>query len=457
MLLRRLTFLLRFQKLSASMDQPEHDRKLRILFISAASFLIACGAAATAKLLLVMITFCTNLFYFGRFSLHNAKPDITLLGWFSVFIPAIGGFIVGLMARFGSKAIRGHGIPEAMENILTANSRVPKRVAILKPLSAAVAIGSGGPFGAEGPIIATGGAIGSLVGQLVTVSNYERKVLLACGAAAGMATIFGTPFSAVLLAIELLLFEFRPKSFAPVVLAATTATTLRFAFFDKQPFFIMPPIAAPDIRSFAVAIVFGLVIGLLCIFVTKSIYWVEDFFERLPIHFMWWPAIGGLAVGLIGMIEPRSLGVGYDNITSALNGSLSVEVALTLVVCKFVSWAIALGSGTSGGTLAPILTFGSCFGLVIGSLLDTYLPQLHVDPHVMALIGMAALFAGTSKALLASVLFAFEASRESVGLVPLLGCSVTAYLVSALLMRNSIMTEKIVRRGIHVPHEYFPS
>jgi len=439
-----------------SETEHEHERKVRILFISSCAFLIAIASVVVARVLLTMISACTNFFYFGQFSLHESHPENTW-GALSIFVPVVGGFIVGIMARFGSPAIRGHGIPEAMENILTKHSRIPKRLAILKPLSAAVAIGSGGPFGAEGPIIATGGAIGSIFGQVLTVTNYERKVLLACGAAAGMAAIFGTPFSAVLLAIELLLFEFRAKSFAPVVLAATTATTFRYAFVDSQPFFMMPTIQPPDLRSFACYILFGLMIGVIAVIVTKSIYWVEDMFEKLPVHWMWWPAIGGLGVGLIGLFEPRTLGVGYNNITDALSGNLTIELALALVVLKFASWAIALGSGTSGGTLAPILTFGSCLGFVMGSILNINFQELHIDPHVMALIGMAALFAGTSKALLTSVLFAFEASRQSAGLVPLLGCSVTAYLVASLLMRNSIMTEKIVRRGLHVPHEYFPT
>jgi H+/Cl- antiporter ClcA len=445
------------QLLGMANTHQEAERRLRIVFISCCAFLIAVSSVVIARLLLVMISFFDNLFYYGKISLADSHPDTSYWGWFSILIPAIGGLLVGVMARFGSPAIRGHGIPEAMESILTKHSRVPKRLAILKPLSSAIAIGSGGPFGAEGPIIATGGAIGSIFGQFLSVTNYERKILLACGAASGMAAIFGTPFSAVLLAIELLLFEFRAKSFAPVVLAATTATTFRYAFVDSHPFFAMPEIQPPDLTSFSCYILFGIFIGFFCVIVTKSIYWIEDAFEKLPIHWMWWPALGGLAVGLIGMIEPRTLGVGYNNITDALSGNITIELALILVIFKFLSWAIALGSGTSGGTLAPILTFGSCLGFVVGSMLHLYFPELHIDPHVMALIGMAALFAGTSKALLTSVLFAFEASRQSAGLVPLLVCSVMAYLVASLLMRDSIMTEKIVRRGIHVPHEYFPT
>jgi H+/Cl- antiporter ClcA len=383
-------------------------------------------------------------------------PGENTLGYFAVIIPVVGGLIVGVMARYGSKAIRGHGIPEAMENILQRESRIPRRITFLKPLSSAVAIGSGGPFGAEGPIIATGGALGSWLGQIVPVSPYERKILLASGAAAGMTAIFGTPLSAVMIAIELLLFEFRAKSFVPVALATVVAATLRSIFVSTDSFFDMPALTATSIPNLLVILAFGVAMGLMCVVVTKSIYWIEDHFERIPIHWMWWPAIGGLAVGIIGLIEPRSLGVGYGNISMSLSGTLTVGMACSILVWKFLSWAIALGSGTSGGTLAPLLTLGSAFGFIVGTLLSTYFPSLQTDPHAMALVGMAALFAGSSRALLTSVLFALEATKQPLGLVPLLGCCSIAYIVSSLLMKNSIMTEKIVRRGLEVPHEYYP-
>ncbi|MBO9667548.1 MAG: chloride channel protein [Bdellovibrio sp.] len=438
------------------MAENELVRRRRVILICTLSCVVALLSLIAAKLLLMGIQLFTNVFYFQSFSLTERAPGENTLGWFAIIIPVLGGLIVGVMARWGSKAIRGHGIPEAMENILQRESRIPRRITFLKPLSSAVAIGSGGPFGAEGPIIATGGALGSWLGQIVPVSPYERKILLASGAAAGMTAIFGTPLSAVMIAIELLLFEFRAKSFVPVALATVVAATLRSIFVSTDSFFEMPALTNTSIPNLLVFLAFGVVMGLMCVMVTKSIYWIEDHFEKIPLHWMWWPALGGLAVGIIGLIEPRSLGVGYNNISMSLSGSLTVSMACSILVWKFLSWAIALGSGTSGGTLAPLLTLGSAFGFIVGTLLSNYFPVLQTDPHAMALVGMAALFAGSSRALLTSVLFALEATKQPLGLIPLLGCCSIAYIVSSLLMKNSIMTEKIVRRGLEVPHEYYP-
>ncbi|UXR63221.1 chloride channel protein [Bdellovibrio bacteriovorus] len=438
------------------MSSQELSRRRRILLICTLSCAVAVASVGIAHLLLLGINFCTNLFYYQTFSLHESSPAQNNLGLLAIVVPAIGGLIVGVMAKFGSASIRGHGIPEAMENILQKESRIPRRITFLKPISSAIAIGSGGPFGAEGPIIATGGALGSWLGQIVPVSPYERKIILASGAAAGMTAIFGTPLAAVLLAIELLLFEYRPKSFVPVALATVVAATLRTVFMDTtNAFFVMPNLVMPDMRSLFVYLIFGALTGVLAVIVTKSVYWVEDMFEHVPLHWMWWPALGGLAVGVIGLLEPRALGVGYDNITLSLAGTLTVGAAFSIFFWKFLAWSLALGSGTSGGTLAPILTLGSAFGFLVGTFLATYFPEMHTDTSTMALIGMAALFAGSSRALLASVLFALEGTKQPVGLVPLLGCCSIAYLISLTTMKNTIMTEKIVRRGLKVPHEYY--
>jgi len=358
------------------------------------------------------------------------------------------------MARYGSKAIRGHGIPEAMEQVLTNESRIPPRLTFLKPVSAAIAIGTGGPFGAEGPIIATGGALGSLVGQLLKTSAVERKTLLAAGAAAGMSATFGSPVSAVLLAVELLLFEFRPRSIIPVALASATAAGVRMALVGSAPVFAMPQLAQPSGEALAFYILLGAVIGVVATGVTRAVYAVEDLFEKLPIHWMWWPAIGGLVVGGVGYFSPRTMGVGYDNIEQVLSGSLTGQALLVLFVLKFVSWSIALGSGTSGGTLAPLFTIGGGLGATLGALVAATSPGLGIDPRIAGLVGMAAIFAGASRALLASVVFAFETTLQPLGLLPLLGGCTAAFLVSCLLMRNTIMTEKIARRGVRVPSEY---
>jgi H+/Cl- antiporter ClcA/predicted transcriptional regulator len=439
---------------AAHVPHERAENQRRIVFISGLAMLVAFGAGFVAVILIRLIGLITNLSFYGRFSTTFSSPADNHLGLWVVLVPVVGGVIVGIMARYGSAAIRGHGIPEAMEQVLYNESRVPPRVTILKPVSAAFAIGTGGPFGAEGPIIATGGALGSLVGQLVRTTADERKVLLAAGAAAGMAATFGSPVSAVLLAIELLLFEYRARSLVPVALAASTATAVRLAFMGSGPIFPMPNIAQPGGAALATYIVLGAIVGLASVYVTRAVYAIEDGFDKLPIHWMWWPALGGLAVGAIGYFFPHTMGVGYDNIEHIVAGNVVGVSLLGLVIAKFVSWAIALGSGTSGGTLAPLFTIGGGLGSLLGAAVIALAPALGVDVRVAALVGMAAIFAGASRAMLASVVFAFETTRQPLGLLPLLGGCSAAYLVSLLMMRSTIMTEKLARRGTDVEADY---
>ncbi|MGA9521609.1 MAG: chloride channel protein [Myxococcaceae bacterium] len=440
----------------ASVLQPREVEPVdrRIVLMSALAVALALAAAAVARLLTWLILLITNVAWYGRLSLEEVGPAGNTLGVVGVLVPVVGALIVGVMARYGSRAIRGHGIPEAMEQVLTNQSRIPARVTFLKPLSSAIAIGTGGPFGAEGPIIATGGAMGSVLGQWFHITADERKTLLASGAAAGMSATFGAPVSAVILAIELLLFEFRPRSVIPVALATTTAAAARWTFEGMGPMFPIPEVVAPDFAAVWVYIFVGAVMGIASVFVTRSVYWIEDQFERLPIHWMWWPAVGAVAVGVAGLIAPKTLGVGYDNITDILNGHMLGAGLALFIVMKFVSWSIALGSGTSGGTLAPLFTIGGGLGALLGVGLHALFPSAALDPRIAALVGMAALFAGSSRALLTSVVFAFECTLQPLGLLPLLGGCTAAYLFSSLLMRTSIMTEKIVRRGVRVPFEY---
>ena len=371
-----------------------------------------------------------------------------------IAVPVLGALVVGVMARYGSAAIRGHGIPEAMEQVLLNQSRIPARLTLLKPLSAAISIGTGGPFGAEGPIIATGGAVGSLIGQLLHTTADERKTLLAAGAAAGMSATFGSPVSAVLLAVELLLFELRPRSLIPVALAAAGAAAVRIGFAGTAPAFAMASLAQPGGGALTVYVLLGALVGVASVGVTKIVYAVEDLFDHLPIHWMWWPALGAVAVGVCGWFAPHTLGVGYDNIDRILGGDLGGQALLVLCGFKFLSWSISLGSGTSGGTLAPLFTIGGGLGGLLGAVVAAAFPLLGVDVRIAALVGMAAMFAGASRALLTSVVFAFETTRQPLGLLPLLGGCSAAFLISCLLMRNTIMTEKIVRRGTRVPGEY---
>lgn len=426
----------------------------RVALVSLVATALGLAAGFVAEALVRLIGLVTNLAFYHRVSFAFSSPSGHALGWKMVFVPAAGGVLVGLMARFGSKAIRGHGIPEAMEQVLLNGSRIPARVTLLKPLSAAIAIGTGGPFGAEGPIIATGGALGSVVGQHLPMNALERKTLLAAGAAAGMAATFGSPVAAVLLAVELLLFELRPKSLIPVALACVAATGVRFAIHGIRPIFPMSSLGLPNGLELAVYVGVGAVVGLASVGVTRTVYAFEDGFERLPIHWMWWPALGGLAVGLVGLFAPLTLGVGYDTIDGILGGRLAFGALAVLCAAKFVSWAISLASGTSGGTLAPLFTIGGALGALLGGLVAALFPKIGVDPRMCALVGMAAIFAGAARCMLTAAVFAFEITLQPMGLMPLLGGCAAAYMLSALFMRQSIMTEKLARRGVRVPVEY---
>ena len=440
----------------ASVQAPHETVSVgpRVILVSAVAICIALAAALIAVILMRLIGLVTNLAYYGRYSTDFSAPSIEHLGAWSALVPIAGAIVVGLMARYGSAAIRGHGIPEVMERVLHGKSRIPVRVMFLKPISAAIAIGTGGPFGAEGPIIATGGALGSVVGQVFHVTADERKTLLAAGAAAGMTATFGSPVSAVLLAVELLLFEYRARSIIPVALAAAAATAMRIALLGSAPVFTLPEIAQPGGEALAFYAALGIVIGLASVAITRLVYGLEDAFAKLPVHWMWWPALGAIVVGAVGLIEPRTLGVGYTNIDAILSGGVAGRALLVLVVLKLVSWSVYLGSGTSGGTLAPLFTIGGGLGALVGAAAAAFAPSLGVDPHVSALVGMAAIFAGASHALLASVIFAFETTRQPLGLLPLLAGCTAAYLTSHLLMRHSIMTEKLARRGTVVRTEY---
>ncbi|MGN6193727.1 MAG: chloride channel protein [Ginsengibacter sp.] len=433
------------------------QNKKRLVTIAAMAVAIAIAISFIAKFLVYLIYFITNVSFYQKFSIDHVTPAGNHLGLWVIIIPAIGGVIVGLMALYGSKAIRGHGIPEAMEQILTNQSKIKPTITYLKPISSAIAIGSGGPFGAEGPIIATGGALGSALGQIARISHNERKILLASGATAGMAAIFGTPIAGIFLAIELLLFEFSPRSIIPVALACITGAAGHHFLFEAGPVFpVGHLIEIPSNTGLFVYSILGIVMGFISVFTTKIVYFIEDHFEKIPVHWMWWPAIGGLAVGIVGYFAPRTLGVGYDNITDVLSGNLTLNVVWSLCIFKFISWAIALGSGTSGGTLAPLFTIGGAAGILLASLILHFFPDSGITLSLAALVAMSAMFAGASRALLTSIIFALEATGQSNALLPLLAGCIGSYVVSFFLMENTIMTEKITRRGVKTPDSYEP-
>ncbi len=420
----------------------------RMILLSALAVPIGIISAVIAKALVWLIAVITNLAFFLRFSAAPVTPQGSHLGAWMIGVPVVGALIVGLMARYGSEKIRGHGIPEALEAILLGGSLIRPKVAILKPVSSAISIGTGGPFGAEGPIIMTGGAFGSIFAQLFHLSAAERKTLLVAGAAGGMSAVFATPVAAVLLAVELLLFEWKPRSFIPVSVASVVAFILRLPLLGAGPIYPVVPQGPLGAEALAFALAIGLVTGLASGLLTALVYACEDLFQRLPIHWMWWPALGALVVGVGGVIDPRVLGVGYDNIHALMRGNLLGTALIGLVVLKALVWSVALGSGTSGGVLAPLLMMGGALGALMGDAAG------FGSPGLCAMVGMAAMMGGTMRSPLTGMVFIVELSRDLNALPALLVGSVAALGTTVLLLRRSILTEKLARRGQHVAREY---
>jgi H+/Cl- antiporter ClcA len=421
-----------------------------MLLVTAWAVPVGAGSAVAAWSLQKLIGLITNAVFYRRLDTHLVAPagghrTVPLL----LLAPVVGGLLVGVMARFGSEKIRGHGMPEAIEAILTGGSRVAPRVALLKPVSAAVSIGTGGPFGAEGPIIMTGGALGSMLAQALKFSADERKTLLVAGAAGGMAATFNSPLAAVLLAVELLLFEWRPRSFVPVTAAVVVATVLRApmlgssAVFGVRPFTGQIP-ATVDLLS----VVVGLTGGALAIVATRLVYFAEDAFARLPFHWMWWPAIGGLIIGLGGLVQPRALGVGYDVIDDLLTGRATTTLIVSILVVKTTIWALSLGSGTSGGVLAPVFMIGGALGALEGQAFP------HVFPGFWAMLGLAAVLGGVMRSPLTGIVFTLELTHAWTVVLPLIIAATGAYAFSVLVLPRSVLTEKIARRGLHLTREY---
>ena len=432
---------------SKSRSLADHSADWRMLLLAAAAPLVGTGATAGAWLLLKAIALATNLFWFGRLSVAPSRIADNSLGVAALLVPVAGSLIIGLMARFGSDKIRGHGIPEAIEAILYGESRLSPKVALLKPLSSAISIGSGGPFGAEGPIIMTGGAIGSLFAQCFHLSAAERKTLLVCGAAAGMTAIFGTPIAAILLAIEVLLFEWKPRSFVPVVLAVLVSLAWRPLLVGSGALFPFAASLPGGAAPIAYGLGLGVLVGIEAAALSSLLYRIEPLFHRLPVHWMWWPALGAVVVGLGGLIDPRVLGAGYQSIQTLLDNSLALRSVLLLLFVKAVVWLVALGSGTSGGVLAPLLILGGAFGLLVGQ----FLPG---GGGFWAMVGMAGIISGAMRAPMTGAVFAVELTGHFAALPETIAAAVGAYAVSVLLMRRSILTEKIARRGRHVLQEY---
>ncbi len=458
-----------------------------ITFLSVVAAFLGLAGGAIAFLLYHMIGFITNVLFYQHYSLTPATFDFlnpyeapilnTPWRFLVIVIPAFGGLIVSIMTKYGSKKISGHGEPETIEAILTNRSRIQPEVGILKPVSAGVTIGTGGPFGAEGPIIQTGGAVGSVLGQYLNVTTAERKIMLASGAGAGMAAILGTPFAAILFGIELLLFEFRARSLIPVAIASAIGGIMHYMFIDNKPLFAVTTSVGFGLDYGLYGLPLVAVLGVLCGVVgsvlTKSLYRLEDLFKKVPVNEFLIPPLGGAIVGVIGFVDPSILGTGYTLIASILNTQYAANLAvgaalflLALLVLKALAWTVALSTGSSGGTLAPVFMMGGAFGAMVGLVFQAAFPGLGLTASACAVIGMVAVFAAGSRATLASIAFGAEVTgiytAGTIGtptfvsaLVPLaVGCVVSDAVAMYLIGDETMMTGKLTRKGIRVKQEY---
>lgn len=426
----------------------------RDIFLGLLAILIGIFIGLVAEALKLLINFVTNFSYFGRISFEEVSPSDHHMGMWAVFIPALGGLAVGLMARFVNQGVTGHGIPETMEKILLKDSLIEKRMLFLKPLAAAISVGTGGPFGDEGPIIATGGTLGSAVGQLIKTSSYERKILLSCGVAGAVAAAFGSPLGGIFLALELLLYEFKARSLVPLVFSALTAELMRMKFVGDALAFPISDVSLPSgTLELLCYFSFGLIAGLVAVGITHCVHFLENSFDKLPVHWMWWPSIGGLFVGVVGLWEPRILGAGYQTIQQLLEGNILNLAAVSLFGLKLSAWIVGVSSRTTAGTLAPLFLIGSSLGVMLCGMSMHFFPSLILDMKIAALVGMGALFTGVTRSFLSSVFIVLECTHQFWASVPVLAGAVAAYLISLFLMHHSLITHALEKKGIKIPDE----
>ncbi len=450
-----MNYINKFQLAARRIQPREALFHKRDFFLALLAIVIGLIVGVVAEALKLLINLVTNLSYYRLFSFSEAKPEFHNLGIWALFIPALGGLAIGIMARFFNKGVYGHGIPETMEKILLNDSLIQKRMLILKPLAAAISVGTGGPFGDEGPIIATGGALGSAVGQIIKTTSYERKILLSCGVAGAVAAAFGSPLGGIFLALELMLLEFKARSLVPVVLCALTAELIRMKFVGDLLAFDIPAVNLPSgIINLLCYFFIGLISGLIAVGITHCVHFLENGFDRLPIHWMWWPALGGIGVGIIGLADPRILGAGYDTIAHILSGNIIGFAAVSLFFLKLCAWIIGVSSRTTAGTLAPLFMIGGSLGIMLCGIMMYFFPSLDMDFKIAALVGMGALFTGVTRAFLASVFIVLECTHQFWASVPILAGGVSAYLISLFLMQHSLITHELVKKGAKIPTEH---
>lgn len=392
-----------------------------------------------------MISFFQNLF-FGQ-----GKHILSFMGSFYVIIiPAIGGIVVGLLVYFFAKETKGHGVPEVMLAVATGGSKIRPRVAAIKALVSSICIGSGGSVGREGPIVQISSALGSSLGQLFRLSEDKKRILIACGAAGGIAATFNAPLAGIFFALEVILREYGTRYFSSVVLSAVSATVISRTFLGSSPAFVTPPYQLLSSWHILFYFVLGFLAAITGWVFIKLLYKCEDIFDAIKMPSFIKPALGGLILGVIGLHFPQIFGVGYPSIEQTLNGQMTPILILELVGLKILATSLTLGSGGSGGVFAPSLFIGAMLGSSFGSLLHLIFPEIPVSIGAYALVGMAAVFAGAAQAPISAILILFEMTGDYKIMLPLMIACVISTLVLKGISRESIYTLKLIRRGIDI-------
>jgi len=369
--------------------------------------------------------------------------------WFVVLAPVLAGLLYGPLVHVGAPEARGHGVPEVMYAVARRGGRIPPRVAVVKSLASALCIGGGGSVGREGPIVQIGSALGSTVGQLVRVPEDRQRLLVACGAAGGIAATFNAPLAGVVFAMEIILRDFAARSFGMVVVSSVTASVVGRSVLGSQAFLDLPSFAVHHLGSYGLFALLGVLAGAAGVAFIRVLYGTEDLCDRLWRGPEWLrPAVGGLLLGLFLLAVPRMYGVGYPVLEDGVAGRYGIALLLLLLVAKMVATSLTIGIGGSGGVFAPSLFLGAMLGAAFGQAAQVVAPSTTGAPGAFALVGMAAVFAGAAQAPITAVLIVFELTGEYSLILPLMLAVSLATAISHLLSRDSVYTAKLLRRGV---------
>ncbi|MBW1768813.1 MAG: chloride channel protein, partial [Deltaproteobacteria bacterium] len=395
-----------------------------------------------------LITFIQSIFYGPGddfIELARSTP-----WYFRIWVPALGGLVIGPLVYFLAREAKGHGVPEVMEAVALRSGIIRKRVVFIKSLTSAICIGTGGSVGREGPIVQIGSAIGSTIGQLLRVSADRIRTLVGCGAAAGIAATFNAPIAGTMFAIEVVLGDFGLAIFSPIVISSVVATAVSRHFLGDTPAFIVPAYELISVWELPLYVILGLFCAVAAVTFTTLLYRSEDIFDHLRFPEYLKAALGGLILGVMGLLFPHILGVGYAAIDLSLMEGLSLWLLFVLALCKILATSITIGSGGSGGIFAPSLFIGAMVGGFFGTVAHQIFPEATASPGAYSIVGMGAVVSGTTHGPLSAILILFEMTGDYKIILPLMIACIISSMASSQLLEESIYTLKLARRGVNI-------